>query len=214
MTSNGDWIAQHNLLRVDYAMLSLTSIVFLARIGVQIWRRKNVETQDICLYIAFLAYLAFTILYIVITPIFFKIQALQAEKLAPWPTMMEDIKFASKVMWSSGMEYWTCLWFVKFSLLALYKKLLVGMPRGYVKIWWATLVFCIVVSKWLQLTQETEKRLIWCRRGLLVLSRAQGWRATIRRSSLTRESCVHLLLRREDRRQIFTMRMLWIRCRI
>lgn len=127
-------------------MLAMTSTVFIARIGVQVWRRKPIEVQDILLYIAFAAYLAFTILYIVITPIFFKLQALQAGRIAPWPTMMEDIIFAAKVMWQSGMEYWTCLWFVKFSLLALYKKLLSGMPKKYLWIWWFTLIFCIVVS--------------------------------------------------------------------
>ena len=128
-------------------MVAITSTVFVVRAVLQAWRRRAVEAQDILLLIAFLVYLAFSILYIVITPIFFKIQALQAGRLAPWPTMMADIRFASKVMWQSGMEYWTCLWFVKFSLLALYKKLLVGMPKVYLWTWWGTLVFCIVVSK-------------------------------------------------------------------
>ncbi|KAL1799355.1 hypothetical protein ACET3X_003392 [Alternaria dauci] len=144
MSTGADWISQHDLLRIDYAMLAMTSTVFVARIGVQAWRRKPIEAQDVLLYIAFAAYLAFTILYIVITPIFFKIQELQLGRIAPWPTMKEDIVLASRVMWQSGMEYWTCLWFVKVSLLALYKKLLSGMPKKYLYIWWGTLVFCIV----------------------------------------------------------------------
>jgi hypothetical protein len=147
MSTGSDWISQHDLLRADYAMLVLTSTVFVSRLGVQVRRRKTIEAQDILLYIAFLAYLAFTILYIVITPIFFKIQALEAGRIAPWSTFAPDLRFASIVMWQSGMEYWTCLWFVKFSLLALYKKLLVGMPRAYVWTWWGTLIFCMVVSK-------------------------------------------------------------------
>ncbi|KAG9193538.1 hypothetical protein G6011_03573 [Alternaria panax] len=144
MSTGTDWILQHDLLRIDYAMLAMTSTVFVARVVVQVWRRKPVEAQDILLYIAFAAYLAFTILYIIITPIFFNIQELQLGRIAPWPTMTQDIILASRVMWQSGIEYWTCLWFVKFSLLALYKKLLSGMPKKYLYIWWATLVFCIV----------------------------------------------------------------------
>ncbi|CAN9121313.1 unnamed protein product [Alternaria alternata] len=144
MSTGADWISQHDLLRIDYAMLAMTSIVFVARIGVQAWRRKPIEAQDILLYIAFAAYLAFTILYIVITPIFFKIQELQLGRIVPWPTMMKDVILASRVMWQSGIEYWTCLWFVKFSLLALYKKLLSGMPKNYLYIWWGTLIFCVV----------------------------------------------------------------------
>ncbi|KAL6174397.1 hypothetical protein ACJQWK_00520 [Exserohilum turcicum] len=144
MSTGADWISQHDLLRSDYVMVAMTSAVFAVRVALQAWRRKAVEAQDILLFIAFLAYLAFAILYIVITPIFFKIQALQAGLVAPWPTMMTDIRFASKVMWQSGMEYWTCLWFVKLSLLVLYKKLLVGMPKVYLWTWWGTLIFCIV----------------------------------------------------------------------
>ncbi|CAN9139578.1 unnamed protein product [Alternaria alternata] len=144
MSTGADWISQHDLLRIDYAMLAMTSTVFVARIGVQAWRRKPIEAQDILLYIAFAAYLAFTILYIVITPIFFKIQELQLGRIVPWPTMMKDVILASRVMWQSGIEYWTCLWFVKFSLLALYKKLLSGMPKKYLYIWWGTLIFCVV----------------------------------------------------------------------
>jgi len=156
MSTGADWISQHDLLRIDYAMLAITSTVFAARIGVQLWRRRRIEMQDILLCIAFLAYLAFTILYIVITPIFFKIQALQAGEIAPWSSMMADIKLASEVMWQSGMEYWTCLWFVKFSLLALYKKLLVGMPKPYLWTWWGTLIFCMVVSKRCRLSSEAH----------------------------------------------------------
>ena len=146
MDPTKSWISQNDLLRTDYAMVSLTSTVFVARVVVQISRRKIVEMQDIWLYVAFAAYLAFTILYIIITPTFFKIEELQKGTGTPWAGMQKDIRFASEVMWSSGMEYWTCLWFVKFSLLALYKKLLVGMPNAYLWTWWGTLIFCIIVG--------------------------------------------------------------------
>jgi hypothetical protein len=146
MDPANNWISQHDLLRTDYAMMAFTSTVFVARVIVQVLRRKTFEAQDGLLYVAFLAYLAFTILYVVITPIFYRIQALTAGEIAPWPTMAKDIKLASEVMWSSGMCYWTCLWFVKFSLLALYKKLLLAMPKLYVRTWWGTLIFSIVVS--------------------------------------------------------------------
>lgn len=146
-TTGVDWISQQDLLRSDYAMLAITSAVFTTRAGAQIWRRRAIQTQDVLLFIAFLAYLTFTILFIMVTPNLFRLQALENGELAPWPGMEKDLKFASEVMWQCSIEYWTCLWFVKFSLLALYKKLLAGMPRAYLWLWWGTLVFCIVVSK-------------------------------------------------------------------
>lgn len=145
MASPNNWISQDELLRTDYAMIVLTSTVFVARVIAQFWRRRTVEWQDIWLYVAFAAYLTFTILYIIITPIFFKLEALMKGEIAGWDGMQKDLKLASEVMWSSGMEFWTCLWSVKFSLLALYKKLLAGMPKAYLWTWWATLIFCIIV---------------------------------------------------------------------
>lgn len=146
MASTNNWISQNDLLRTDYAMIALTSTVFVARVVVQAWRRRTVEMQDIWLYVAFAAYLTFSILYVIITPFFFKLELLQKGEIAGWEGMQKDLKFISKVMWSSGMEFWTCLWFVKFSLLALYKKLLVGMPKVYLWTWWGTVIFCIIVS--------------------------------------------------------------------
>ncbi|KAH7371560.1 hypothetical protein BKA66DRAFT_423769 [Pyrenochaeta sp. MPI-SDFR-AT-0127] len=144
MASTNNWISQNELLRTDYAMIALTSAIFIVRVIVQGWRRRTVEMQDIWLYVAFAAYLTFSILYVIITPLFFKLEQLQKGEITGWVGMQKDIQFTSKVMWSSGMEFWTCLWFVKFSLLAFYKKLLVGMPRVYLWTWWGTIVFCII----------------------------------------------------------------------
>jgi hypothetical protein len=141
-----EWISQEDLLRADYVLVALTTTVFTVRVIVQFIRRRNVEWQDIWLYLSFATYLTFSILYVIITPNFFKLQRLQRGEIPPWPTMRQDIKLASEVMWCSGILYWTCLWCVKYSLLALYKKLLVGMPKVYLWFWWGTLVFCIIVS--------------------------------------------------------------------
>ena len=55
MSTGTDWISQNDLLRIDYAMLAITSIVFATRVGIQLWRRRRIEVQDILLCIAFLA---------------------------------------------------------------------------------------------------------------------------------------------------------------
>lgn len=146
MSSGNNWISQGELLRTDYGMIAFTTTVFVARVIVQVWRRKKVEMQDVWLYISFAAYLSFCVCYVVITPTFFKIEALSEGQIAPWAGMQRDIQLASEIMWSSGMQYWTCLWCVKFSLLSLYKKLLVGMPNAHLWTWWGTLIFAIIVS--------------------------------------------------------------------
>lgn len=71
-------IAQHELLRIDYIMVAITSMVLAVRIVVRAWQRRTIGAQDVLLGIAILADLAFSVFYIIITPIFFKHQALEA----------------------------------------------------------------------------------------------------------------------------------------
>ncbi|KAF2124149.1 hypothetical protein P153DRAFT_361336 [Dothidotthia symphoricarpi CBS 119687] len=144
MFSDHGWISQDALLRTDYAMVSLTSTIFVARTGIQVWRRRRIEWQDAWLYVAYVAYIVFSVLYIVITPTIFKLEHHRKGEPVRWEGMEKDIKFMSRVLWSSGMEFWTCLWFIKFALLALYKKLLLGLPMIYLWVWRGTVVFCIL----------------------------------------------------------------------
>lgn len=145
MDSEASWISQNDLLRTDYAMLALTSTVFVARIVVQVSRRKYIEWQDGWLYIAFSAYLAMCILYTHITPTFFKLEQLARGEIQSWDGMQRDVKLTTETIFSSGVMFWTCLWCTKFSLLALYKKLLVGLSNTWVYLYWGIVVFCVLV---------------------------------------------------------------------
>lgn len=140
-----NWISRNDLLRTDYAMLALTSTVFVARIAVQISRRKNIEWQDGWLYVAYAAYLTMCLLYTHITPTFFKLEELMRGDIQYWDGMQGDIKLTTEVIYTSGTLFWTCLWCIKFSLLALYKKLLVGLSMRWVYTYWGIIVFCVLV---------------------------------------------------------------------
>lgn len=147
---DNSWISQNDLLRTDYAMIALTSTVFIARTVVQILRRKTIEFQDGWLYVAFAAFISFSTCFIIITPTFFKIETYQKDPTNPasmWAGMAKDVKFASQIMWSSGFMFWTCLWCVKASLLALYKKLLVGLSSAWIWTYWIIVAFCALVRE-------------------------------------------------------------------
>ena len=145
MSAEDNWISQNDLLRTDYAMMALTSTVFVARVSVQVWRRKAIEWHDGWLYVAFAAYLALCILYTHITPTLFKIEQLTKGEIQYWEGMQKDIKLTTEVIFSSGTMFWTCLWCIKFSLLSLYKKLLVGLSNTWIYLYWGILVFCVLV---------------------------------------------------------------------
>jgi hypothetical protein len=66
--------------------------------------------------------------------------------------MQKDIKLTTEVIFTSGVMFWTCLWCVKFSLLALYKKLLVGLSSAWVYTYWSIVVFCVLVRELLSMS--------------------------------------------------------------
>jgi hypothetical protein len=145
MSAEASWISQNDLLRTDYAILAFTSMIFIARVVVQVWRRNKFEWQDGWLYVAFFAYLALCITYTHSTPTFFKLEQLTKGEILGWEGMHKDIKLTTEVIFTSGVMFWTCLWCVKFSLLALYKKLLVGVSHAWTYTYWSIVVFCVLV---------------------------------------------------------------------
>lgn len=127
-------------------MVVLASIFTIARAGVHLWKKKAMQPQDYLLYSAYVCFLAMLICYLVIIPTIYKIGRVTNGLMPPWNTMAEDVVVYTRMMFFTTVFFWLSLWLVKLSLLALYKKLLTGLPIVYVRIWWAVLVFCLIVS--------------------------------------------------------------------
>jgi hypothetical protein len=67
--SSQNYITEDTLVGVSYGLVATTSLFFLARIAVRIWRPKAIQAEDYILLLVFLMYLALIILYVVVTPV-------------------------------------------------------------------------------------------------------------------------------------------------
>jgi hypothetical protein len=206
MAVGASWIPQNALLRADYAMLALTSTIFLVRVAVQVCRRKKFEWQDGWLYTAYAAYLAMCILYTHITPTFFKLEQLAKGNIKNWAGMQQDIKLTTEVIFTSGVMFWTCLWCVKFSLLALYKKFLVGASHAWNYTYWSIVAFCILVRD-LTWALSWKTPLMAYRHILAALSPAQLLRVTILKTSSIKASYACRPRKSDTRLLACTMRL-------
>ena len=139
-------ISEAQFFHIAYAMIALPSALVLARIGIQVWKRKAMELQDYLLYLAYAFFLTISICYLFMVPTVFAVGKVKMKAMKPWPTFEADLIFYFRLLYITTNGFWLTLWSVKFSLLALYKKLLEGLPRVYKRLWWAVIVFCIVVS--------------------------------------------------------------------
>jgi hypothetical protein len=139
-------ITKPQFIQITCSMLVLSSAFVVARVGLQVWKRKAMELQDYLLYAAYIFFLAMSVCFLVMIPRLFAIAQATAGIIELYPTMMDDVILYFRAMFASTTLFWLTLWSVKLSLLALYKKLMEGLPAMYKKLWWAVFVFCIVVS--------------------------------------------------------------------
>ncbi|CAO2651784.1 Nn.00g000670.m01.CDS01 [Neocucurbitaria sp. VM-36] len=61
-------ISERVFVQVTYTMIVLASIFVLARVGIQVWKRKAMELQDYLIYVAFTFFLTMSICYLIIIP--------------------------------------------------------------------------------------------------------------------------------------------------
>jgi hypothetical protein len=139
-------VSERQFHEVAYSMVFLASVFIIARAGIHIWKKKSMQPQDYLLYSVFVCFLAMSICYLVIIPTIYKIGRVANGLMPPWNTMAEDVVVYVRIMFFTTIFFWLSLWLVKLSLLALYKKLLTGLPLVYVQLWWAVFIFCLIVS--------------------------------------------------------------------
>jgi hypothetical protein len=125
------------------ALIVLTTIVVAGRFGGSIRRFKDLKAEDYFLIIGYLFFLELTVLYIYIAPVIFRIAALQAGRIAPYATILQDSRQLQIVFFVTTSSLWLCLWMIKYSLLAMYKRLLVG--KAYLIAWWTIAGFSTLV---------------------------------------------------------------------
>jgi uncharacterized membrane protein YidH (DUF202 family) len=137
-------VSERHFHEVTYTMVVLASLFTFTRVGIQIWKRKSMQLQDYLLYTAYTLFLVMSICYLVIIPKVYMIGRVSNGLMLPWPTMAADVIMYIRMMFVTTMFFWLSLWLVKLSLLALYRKLLTGLPHIYIKLWWAVFIFCLV----------------------------------------------------------------------
>jgi hypothetical protein len=146
MASSHSYVSLGTLQRTGYAMVAVTSVFVIARAAIQVVRKKKMEVQDFLVYASFIFYVSVCSLYLFMAPRLFNFNDVMAGKAEPWPTIQHDAVVMYSSFFVNTLLFWTCLWCAKFSLLVLYRKLMVGLPYIYMRVWWGVVAFCLLVS--------------------------------------------------------------------
>lgn len=138
-----DAVTQAAIKGTGYALIVVTSLVILARYAASIRSIRDLKAEDYLLLVAYAFFIELTVLYILITPAVFRLAALQQGTIPPYPTIAEDSRRMQIFFFVTTSSLWLCLWMVKFSLLAMYKRLIGG--KAYIIAWWTIMTLCVLV---------------------------------------------------------------------
>ncbi|KAF1954781.1 hypothetical protein CC80DRAFT_416744 [Byssothecium circinans] len=146
-------LGQAEILRAEYALFVLTTAFLVARVAIHVSKRRTFEFQDFFIYFAYALYVGLWTEYIIAVPYLFKLTAVTNGEIPPYPNVIKDAAYMSRLIFTAQMCFYVSLWSVKMSLLSLYRKLLIGLERIYSQIWWGIVVFaalayigCIISS--------------------------------------------------------------------
>jgi hypothetical protein len=138
-------ITQDQLVGTNITMLVLTSLFVLLRVTLQVWKRKPIELPDFFIYFAYALYVTVWACYFYVTPPIFRAYAVIEGSAEPYATMGKDLAIVIRIISSVQLCFYTLLLAVKLSLLTFYRKLLIGLPGLYGRIWWGIVAFCVLV---------------------------------------------------------------------
>lgn len=134
-------ITPSSLRSTCIALIILTTIAILARIGGGYSQWRSLQIEDLWLVLCYLFFVTVAVLYLYIVPAFYRLSA-----NVPYATLNDDALFIQKGLFAASACLWFCLWSAKFSLLCMYKKLMDKLPF-YIKMWWVLVIFCALVSQ-------------------------------------------------------------------
>jgi hypothetical protein len=138
--------SQTTVLTVGYVAVSVVSAVMIARIVLYVTGPKRLGAEDYCVFLAYAFFVSQCALYITIAPLSDRDMAVQEGRAPYYPALIDEGFLLGRLYFPALIIFWIILWLVKFGLLLLYRKLLVGLPRIYNRIWWSIVVFCAIVS--------------------------------------------------------------------
>ncbi|KAJ9617004.1 hypothetical protein H2200_000725 [Cladophialophora chaetospira] len=140
----GGYVTETSVRSTGIAMIILTTIICGVRIFVALEQQRKFGWDDGWLVAAYIFFLTLSILYIVAAHRMFQITRVVGGEIPPYPSISDDGLFIQKIFFVTTSGLWFVLWSVKFSLLAVYKRLMQGLPH-MLRLWWAVVVFCLVV---------------------------------------------------------------------
>ncbi|KAK8863409.1 UV-endonuclease UvdE-domain-containing protein [Apiospora arundinis] len=125
------------------AMMITASVIVDARTTTMIQNGLGIHWDGVWLATGYVLFMIVSGVYVGSTELFFRINDTFEGRAGPYPGIADDKFSMKKILLFTSPGLWFTLWSIKFSLLALYKRLLIQVPL-YTRLWWGVVVFSVL----------------------------------------------------------------------
>lgn len=129
---------------MGYTLIAITTIVVCARLYQPLRYLRTFQWEDGWLIVAFAWFLVISIMWQVVAQKMFNLEAVAMGKMYVYEGFEEEAFQVQKAFFVCASSFWFSLWSVKASLLALYKKMMVGL-KTHTMLWYTVAVICFLV---------------------------------------------------------------------
>ena len=82
-------------------------------------KRKSFEAQDFFIYFSYVAFVGFWSLYVAMLGPLKRVNGLTKGTVEMYPTVVDDLGYMARRIWSAQLSFYLCVFSVKLSLLCL-----------------------------------------------------------------------------------------------
>ncbi|KAF2404903.1 hypothetical protein EJ06DRAFT_485279, partial [Trichodelitschia bisporula] len=123
------------LLATTWTMASVATVFFIARMVVRIKYSRAVFVDDALACFALVCLIANAIVITLMCPMMYATLQLASLGLGRRANLFDDVILYMRYQFSSTLLFWTCIWLVKASFLAFFKRLTLNL-KAHTIAWW------------------------------------------------------------------------------
>jgi hypothetical protein len=134
------------LIFVTWFLFGIAFLIFVSRIAVRFKTSKRLFLDDAFALLAILCLCANGVIVTIMLPTMYitiRMAKMGSKREAPPFDAFASLTFFLKMQFAQSFIYWTCLWAVKASFLAFFKRLTTNL-KGHIIAWWTIVAITVL----------------------------------------------------------------------
>jgi uncharacterized membrane protein YhdT len=145
-------IAEATNIKALITSMTLAILFVIVRTVARWYKGKGFAAEDFFCWFALACFVTMCSLYLTILDPLYTSQAVAAGLIPAPPNLLDQLRFLMGRFYAIQLLFWVTLWSVKFSLLWMFRRLVIGLPLYY-RTWLGIVVFTALALAGCEISQ-------------------------------------------------------------